>query len=215
MSFCYRRIAEVGHGFLAAVAGLLVLAGCSMSSAPASPVSTVQTYFFPLQNGLVYRYSRFTSGPAKNTYDTVVCQLIIGQTMADKNVLVDTSTGNPLFFIGFTHDANNNLAATLSTGDTTLLALDGPLVDSATWVADPVHRIRATVLARYDDYYLEDRAVHFPDVIMVRYHHDGEDESIYTLRFFASGYGLVREVEMAGGNTEIASLQLLDIRYPN
>jgi hypothetical protein len=128
---------------------------------------------------------------------------------------VDTSTGNVLFYLGFTHDANNNLAATLSTGDTTLLALDGLLEDSATWVADPVHQIRATVLARYDDYYLEGRAIHFPDVIMVRYHHDGADESVYTLRFFASGYGLIREVEMAGSNTEISSLQLLSVQYPS
>ena len=135
--------------------------------------------------------------------------------MADKNALVDLRTGNVLFYLGFTHDANNNLAATLSTGDTTLLVLDGPLEDSATWVADPVHGVRATVLARYDDYYLPDGSVHFPDVIMVQYHRDGDDKSVYTVRFFARDHGLIRQVEMAGGNTEIASLQLLSIQYPS
>ncbi|MDP4198212.1 MAG: hypothetical protein Q8922_04820 [Bacteroidota bacterium] len=201
---------------LVILAGLFALTGCSMGTVPISSTATVQDYFFPLQNGLVYSYSRFETGLNQNIYDTVACRLVIGQTMADKNALVDTKTGNVLFFIGFTHDANNNLAATLSTGDTTLLALDGVLEDSATWVADPIHHIRATVIGRYDDYYLPpNRTVHFSDVVVIQYHRDGDDASVYTLRFFANGHGLIREATFAGGNTEIGHLQVLGIQYPS
>jgi hypothetical protein len=189
----------------------LLIESCAVNDAQPAPEATVQNHFFPLDNGLVYTYSRFNH----NTFDTLTCRLVIGQTPSEQNTLLDSKTDSAVYYLGYTHDANGNLAAVLSSGDTTLLALDGQLQIGATWVADEVHNIRATVLDHYDDYYLPGRLVHFPDVLAVEYHQDGSPDNVYTLRYFARGQGLVFERELVGSNTEIASLQLLSVEYPS
>ena len=200
--------------FLIVAIGLLGLAGlqsCGINDPSPSPQATVESHFFPQDNGLLYTYIRFNH----NTYDTLTCRLILGQTVADKNALVDTKTDSALYYMRFTHDANGNYAAELSNGDTTLLALDGQLLTGATWVADEVHNIHATVVGHYDDYYLPGRLIHFSDVLAVKYHQDTQPDNVYTLRFFARDRGIVFERNLVGPNTEIASLQLLSVEYPS
>jgi hypothetical protein len=196
---------------LSGVIGLSGLNGCSVNDSQPAPEATVQTHFFPLDNGLVYTYSRFNH----NTFDTLTCRLIIGQTLLDKNVLVDTKTDSTLYALGFTHDVNGNLAAVMQNGDTSMIVLDGQLLIGATWIADAVHNIRATIIDHYDDYYLPGRLVHFPDVLAVKYHQDGQPSTDYTLRYFARDQGLIFERELVEETTEIASLQLLNVNYPS
>ena len=199
-----------------ALFGLLMagLAACSSGNDPgASSESPAKKYFFPTTNGAIYTYARTVTKDGHIAMDTLRCQLDVAQNLATKNDLRDIKTGKILYYFDLTHDALNNYAATLSSGDTTLYALDGTLQDSSTWIADPTHRIRATVVEHIDDYYPPRPAeVHFPDVISVKYQTDGDPTGIYTLRFFASGHGLIRETEVSPGGAEISSLQVLSIQ---
>ena len=186
------------------------LTGCAADVTGPTDVATVQSHFFPFDNGLVYVYSRFTN----NHYDTISCRMIVGQTSAQKDTLLIEGTNTPLYYLRLTQDASGNPAAELESGDTTLLALDGVLEPTATWIADQAHGIQATVVDRYDDYYLRGRMEHFSDVLAIKYHTNGQPDNVYTLRFFARDHGLILERQLVGPNTEIASLQLLGIQYP-
>jgi hypothetical protein len=188
----------------------LALESCAVNDTSSSGQATVQNSFFPLDNGLLYTYGRF----GNNRYDTITCRIVIGKTAAYNNVLLDTANSQLLYYIDFTHDANGNLAATLSNDTMTLMALDGNLQTGATWVADDVHGIQATVVGQYDDYYLPGRTTQYSNVLAVKYHQDGQPDNCYTLRFFAQGNGLILERQLVGPNTEIASLQLISIQYP-
>jgi hypothetical protein len=193
---------------LALVLGSALL-GCGVADTSLSGDATVHSHFYPIDNGVVYTYSRYNN----NRYDTISCRFVVGQMSVDKNALIITNTNTPLYYVGFMPDANGNQAAVLERGDTTLLALDGPLVPTATWTADQSHSIQATVVDRYDDYYLPGRLVHFSDVIAVKYHTTGQPDNVYTLRFFARDHGLILERQLALYG-EIASLQLISIQYP-
>jgi hypothetical protein len=184
--------------------------GCNVNDTTPSPQATVQGNFFPLDNGLIYTYDRFSN----NKYDTISCRLIIGQSALDNNYLYNIGDSQILYDIGFTHDANGNLAAVLSNDTMSLMALDGNLQVGATWVADDVHGIQATVVGQYDDYYLPGRTTQYSNVLAVEYHQEGQPASFYTLRFFAQDHGLILERQLVGPNTEIASLQLISIQYP-
>jgi hypothetical protein len=188
----------------------LALVGCAVNDATPTWQPTVQGNFFPLDNGLLYTYDRFNN----NRYDTLTCRLVIGQTAAYNNYLQNIADSQILYYIGLTHDANGNQAATLSNDTMTLMALDGNLQTGATWVADDVHGIQATVVGQYDDYYLPGRNTQYSDVLAVEYHQQGQPSNFYTLRFFAQGHGLILERQLVGPNTEIASLQLISIQYP-
>lgn len=202
-------------GWLLAMLMSVCVVGCSSTDGPgASQDSPAKRYFFPTTNGAIYTYARTVLRDGHFVTDTLHCQLDVAQNLATKNDLRDIATGAILYYFDLTHDALNNYAATMSSGDTTLYALDGTLQDSATWIADPTHHIRATVIEHIDDFYPPKPAgtVHFPDVIAVQYFNDGDNNGIYTLRFFASGHGLIREAEVAPGVGEISSLQVLSIQ---
>ncbi len=202
---------------IALLFGAAMLVGCSVNDAPTAPVPTVQSQFFPMDNGRIYTYRRFTN----NHYDTINLRLVISQNSLS-NVFVNTLTGDTFYRIGFTHDANNNLAAALSTDTSSLMALDGTLEPGATWIADEINGIHATVIKPYDDYYLPSptRQEDYHNVLEVEYHQDGQPSTTYTLRFFARDCGLIleRQIVAAGPNseiTEIASMELLSIQSPN
>ncbi|HZK75342.1 MAG TPA: hypothetical protein VFD13_00390 [Candidatus Kapabacteria bacterium] len=199
---------------LLAIAALLassaMVAGCMVNDASPSAEATVQSHFFPLDNGLIYAYRRFNN----NRYDTLQLRIKIGQPPSTTNELDNIATGLPYYYIGFTHDADNNLAAMLSTDTSKLMALDGSLQDSATWVADEVSGIHATVVAQYDDYYLPGdplRKTDYISVLVVEYHQNGQPASNYILRYFARDHGLILEQQLVGPGTEITSLQLISI----
>jgi hypothetical protein len=201
--------------WMAAVLAAIFFAGCSSGNDPSatSNDSPAKHYFFPTTNGAIYTYARTVTKDGHIVTDTLRCQLDVAQSLATKNDLRDIKTGAILYFFDLTHDGLNNYAATLSSGDTTLYALDGTLQDGSTWIADPTHRIRATVSQHIDDYYAPLPAdVHFSDVISIKYQTDSLPQSIYTLRFFASGHGLIRETEVSPGGAEISSLQVLSIQ---
>jgi hypothetical protein len=199
---------------LVALAASLCFVACRDGNGPPAPNdSPSKRYFFPTTNGAIYTYARTVTRDGHIVTDTLRCQLDVAQNLATKNDLRDIKTGKILYYFDLTHDAYGNYAATLSSGDTTLYALDGTLQINSTWIADPTHHIRATVIEHIDEYYPPRPAeVHFPDVISVKYHTDGEENGIYTLRFFASGHGLIRETEVSPGVGEISSLQVLEIR---
>jgi hypothetical protein len=189
-----------------------MLQGCTVNDATPAPQATVQSNFFPLENGLLYTYGRTTNF---TKYDTISCWLFTVQPPAIlQNVLEDTVTKAPFYSFVYSTDADGNPEGILSTDTSTLIALDGNLQDSATWVADEAHGIHATVVAQYDDYYLPGRQEDFADVLAVEYHQDGQPADIYTLRFFARGYGLILEREF-GPSSEISRLQLISVRYPS
>ena len=197
-------------GTIVPIAFFLAFEGCAVNDATPIWQPTVEGTFFPLDNGLSYTYDRFSN----NRYDTITCRLFIGQTAAFNSYLENLADSQILYYVGFTHDADGNLAATLSNDTMTLMALDGNLQTGATWVADDVHGIQATVVGQYDDYYLPGRATQYSDVLAVEYHQRGQPDNFYTLRFFAQGHGLILERQLVGPNTEIASLQLISIQYP-
>lgn len=203
----------VGAAKVLAVFFLLAgLTGCMVNDATPTPEATVQNNFFPLDNGLLYTYGRTTNF---TNYDTITCRLITVQPPTImQNELEDTATGTPFYYIDYTRDADGNEAALLSTDTSTLMVLDGTLQQGATWVADDVHGIQATVIQQYDDYYLPGRQEDFTNVIEVEYHQNGQPADTYTLRFFASGHGLILERELVGSSTEIARLQLIGIQNP-
>ncbi len=191
-------------------AAFLSVEGCAVNDATPSPEATVQTHFFPLNNGLVYTFQEYNN----HTTDTVQWKLVTGRP-GYPNVLVNYQTGDTIYRIGLTHDANGNLAALLSNDTQTLMVLDGELQKEATWMADVGHKIRAKVVDQYDDYYLEGRTTHFTNVLVVQYYidQDGQDDQIpssYILRFFAKDHGMIAQREIAG-QTEISSLQLISI----
>jgi hypothetical protein len=190
----------------------LFFGGCAVSDPPADSQPTVLSHFFPLTNGLIYSYSRFDK--TLNENDTLRCRLLVGQTKLDPDLLINTKTGDTVYHIGFTKDANGNQAAFMQNGDTTIYVLSGQLVPGARWVADIDHGIYATDTAHYDDYYLRDRQTHFPDVVVVEYQQTNHPD-IHTLRFFARDHGLIREVSLYGDGTEISSLQLISIESPH
>jgi len=207
--FLFRTILPKGT-ILFLLAAFTAFEGCAVNDTTPSTQATVEGNFYPLDNGLIYTYDRFSN----NKYDTITCRLVIGLTAAYNNYLVNIADSQVLYDIGFTHDADGNLAAMLSNDTMTLLALDGNLQTGATWVADDMHGIQATVVGQYDDYYLPGRATQYSDVLAVEYHQQGQPENFYTLRFFAQGHGLILERQLDGPNTEIASLQLISIQYP-
>ncbi len=187
------------------------LQGCTVNDSTPAPLATVQSNFFPLDNGLLYTYGRTTN---YTKYDTITCRMVIAQPPMNQNELKDTITNLPFYYISYTNDADGNLAGILGTDTSSLIALDGSLQDSATWVADGIRGIHATVVAEYDDYYLPGRQEDFKDVLAVQYHQDSQPMDTYTLRFFARGYGLILEREFVGPTTEIARLQLIGVQYP-
>ena len=191
------------------LSGIAMLGGCTANDAAPAPEATVQSHFFPLDNGLIYSYRRFNN----NRYDTLNLRITIGQPPL---ITMDNlATGLPYYHIGFVHDADNNTAAMLSTDTSTLMALDGTLEDSATWVADEINGIHATVVAQYDDYYLPGdplRQTDYASVLVVKYHQDNEPSTNYTLRYFARDHGLILEQQLVGPGTEITNLQLISIR---
>ncbi len=186
--------------------------GCTVNNATPAPEATVQSYFFPLDNGMLYTYGRTTNF---TDYDTITCQMVIAQSGLTQNELKDTTTKLPFYYISYTNDADGNLAGILSTDTSTLMALDGKLEPGATWVADEIRGIQATVVEQYDDYYLPGRQQAYTDVLAVEYHQDGQPADTYTLRFFARGYGLILERQLVGPTTEISRLQLIGIQYPS
>lgn len=189
-----------------------IFQGCTINDASSVSEATIRSHFFPLDNGIVYTYGRFNH----TRYDTLTCRLVIGQPPSMKNVFINSATGLPFYYIGLTRDANGNFtAATLSTDTSTLIALEGKLEPNATWVADEINGIHATVVEQYDDYYLPERKEDFADVLAVEYHQDGQPPGNYTLRFFARDKGLILERQFVGPGTEIASLQLISIQYPS
>ena len=202
-------------GLLFVLATTALIGGCRGTVTAPGPDITAGAYFFPFDNGLLYTYSRSTNTNNVIRYDTIVCRIVVGPSYLDANALVNTGTNTPLYRIRMSRDANGNAAALMEWGDTTLYALDGPLVPTATWIADPVNGIVATVVDRYDEYYLQGRLENFKDVIEVKYHQTGQPENVYTIRFFARNNGLILERQLAGPGTEIASLQLLGIRSPS
>src|SRR5665213_2010350 len=193
---------------MAMLALLSMLAGCTVNDATPAPPATVRGNFFPFDNGLLYSYRRFNN----NRYDTLNLLLNIGQPPSTSNTLINEATKLPYYHIGFAYDADNNLAAMLSTDTASLMALDGTLEQGATWVADDIHGIHATVITQYDDYYLPLRQQDYADVLEVQYHRDGDPPGNYTLRFFARDHGLILERQIVNPETEIASLQLISIR---
>ena len=194
--------------FVAAAALLLALAGCQGPSAPNLTTPTVQSQFFPLDNGLVYTYLRLLN----NRYDTLNLRLITAQP-GQQNVFVYNGTLDTFYRVSLTHDADFNEAAVISTDTSSLMVLDGTLEDGATWIADDIHRIHSTVIkAQYDDYYLPDvKGKDYSNVVVVEYHQDGQPENNYTLRYFAQGYGLILEEQIIGSSV-IASLELIGIQ---
>ncbi|HET6400446.1 MAG TPA: hypothetical protein VFH95_03520 [Candidatus Kapabacteria bacterium] len=211
----FRR--TIGTAVIGLLSGMTMLAsismlfGCAVNDATPAPQATVKSNFFPLDNGLLYTYRRFNN----NRYDTLRLLLNIGQPPLTTNTLLNTATNRPYYYIGFARDADNNLAAMLSTDTSSLMALDGTLEQGATWVADDINRIHATVITQYDDYYLPLRQQDYADVLEVEYHRDGDPPGNYTLRFFARDHGLILERQIVTPETEIASLQLLSIHNNN
>jgi len=193
-----------------AIAFGAALSGCGVTDNNPLGTATPQSHFYPIDNGLVYTYSRYSN----NRYDTISCILKVGRTRVDKDTLLISDPNTPLYYLWLGPDANGNQAAFLENGDTTLCALDGPLVPNATWIADETHSIQATVVDRYDDYYLPGRLVHYSDVLAVKYHTTGQPDNVYTLRFFARDHGLILERQLALYG-EVASLQLISIQYPS
>ncbi len=195
------------------LAAMICFGGCAVNDATPAPQATVQNNFFPLENGLIYTYGRTTNF---TNYDTITCRLITEQPpLILQNELEDTVTDRPFYYIAYSTDADGNPEGILSTDTSTLIALDGNLQDSATWVADETRGIHATVVAQYDSYYLPGRQEAFNDVLCIEYHQDGLPADTYTLRFFARGYGLILERELVGPTTEIARLQLISVQYPS
>ena len=191
----------------AVVLGIAVLAGCTPSDTPVVNTPTVQSQFFPIQNGLLYTYLRLSS----NRYDTLSLRLITGNP-GQEPVFVFDGIRDTFYRIDLTRDANFNQAAVISTDTSSLMVLDGTLEDGATWVADDIHRIHATVIkAQYDDYYLPGEAQDYKNVLVVQYHQDGEPDDSYTLRYFAQGHGLILEQQIVG-RLVIASLELISIQ---
>lgn len=202
--------------FVVMIAATLALQSCGVTDSTSSAdnsAATVRTHFFPQDNGMIYTYSRYKN----DKYDTLQCNLVVGLRADAPNSLVyhndATNSSSVLYYIAYTTDFYGNVAAELSTDTAKFLALDGELVAGATWIADPVHNIRATVVEHYDEYYLPGREAHYSDVVAVKYHQDGQPDNVYTIRFFARGQGLIFE-RLVAANTEIASLQILSIQYP-
>lgn len=190
----------------AIVLSIVALAGCTPSDTPMVNSPTVQSQFFPIQN-LLYTYLRLSS----NRYDTLTLRLITGNG-GQEPVFVYNGIKDTFYRIELTHDANFNQAAIISTDSSSLMVLDGTLEDGATWVADDIHRIHATVIkAQYDDYYLPGEAQDYKNVLVVQYHQDGEPDDNYTLRYFAEGHGLILEEQIVG-RLVIASLELISIQ---
>ncbi len=196
-------------GGIALFASSAMFAGCTVNDASPAPEATVQSHFFPFDNGLVYTYRRFNN----NGYDTLSLRIRIGQHPSTQSEMDNTATGLPYYYIGFTHDADRNLAAMLSTDTSALMVLDGTLEDSATWVADDIRGIHATVITQYDDYFLpgNPRGSEYPSVLVVKYHRDADPPGTYTLRYFARDHGLILEQQVVAPGTEITDLQLIGI----
>jgi hypothetical protein len=96
------------------------------------------------------------------------------------------------------------------------IALDGPLADSSTWIADQATATKATVFAHYDQYVPDPNSsqLSYNDVIVVKYHRATDPPSNYTLRFYARGIGLILEKTVVGSSTVIAALELVAIGDP-
>ncbi len=190
--------------------GAALLNGCGTSDAPPASTPTVQSQFYPLDNGLIYTYQRFLN----NRYDTLNLRLVTAQ-QGLQNVFVYKSANGTLvtfYRVSLTHDANYNQAAVISTDTSSLMVLDGTLEDGATWVADDINRIHATVLTEYDDYYLPDvKLKDYANVLVVQYHEDGQPNDNYTLRFFAQDHGLILEQQIVQRSV-ISSLELIGIQ---
>jgi hypothetical protein len=202
---------RVRTGILLSCLVALSIAGCATTDPPADPQPTVQSHFFPLTNGLIYTYSRFDRNSGR--IDTLRCKLLIGQTKADPDFLLNTATGDTVYYIGLSHDAGGQTAF-MRNGDTSVTVLAGNLVVGARWVADIDHNVYATDTAHYDDYYLPERKIHYPDVIVIEYQQQAHPD-VRTFRFFAKDHGLIREVSLFSDNSEISSLQLLSIESPH
>lgn len=184
--------------------GMLAMNGCTVNDAQPSSAATVQGNFFPLENGILYSYVR-TAGFSNS--DTISCLL--------KSMTPYQDSLGTLYTFSYIKDPNGYTEAILSTDTSNLIALDGTLVPGASWIADVQRGIEASVVTQYDDYYLPGRQEHFSNVVEVKYHQSGLPVDSYTLRFFASGVGLILERDIAGQSNEVSRLQLIGLQYPS
>lgn len=185
-----------------------MLSGCTADN----PVVTeedlsVKSHFFPIVNGSKYTYVR-TENAVK---DTTTYQVRVGEKRGDMNSLdrVDSNNRVPkvLYYFSYANDQFGQQAAVLK--DTAqFYALAGNLeLGGNPWIAQESPRLYAKVVNVYDQYVVTDD-VSFEGVIAVKYWHEGNELTDYTLRYYAKNYGLIKERKIFGSSSE-TSLQLI------
>jgi hypothetical protein len=190
---------------------------CSSPSAPVQVPTTADAYFFQQSTVPEYTYSQDNT----KKIDTVTYQVsLVDNTFNSylKLTTKDPSSPNPnvLYYFKNTQAPDGSVICLLANSPTDkgYIALKGTLDLGATWYADSMQNILATVVGKYAEYYLPGRQVHYSDVVVVQYADKTAPANSYIVRYFARNYGLILENTVTGPTSEISDLQLISFQGP-
>ncbi|MEI8135135.1 MAG: hypothetical protein WCH46_08705 [bacterium] len=190
----------------------LLFAACTAPSEPTSPSESADQYFFP-SNDNTYQYTY--SQDKLTAIDTTTYRLRVNDTLGSFSQLIGidqaSQTSEVLLYFKNQVTADGTVMGIIAEtpGDKGFVALQGTLDLGASWFADPNKQIEATVVGKYAEYYLPGRAVHYNDVVVVKYANKSGSADNYTIRYFARNYGLIMEQVVTGPTALVSNLQLL------
>lgn len=197
------------------LAAILALAACiSSCSTPdeTAPLSSnADNYFFQQNTGLQYTYSEDNLlSPDVSTY-SVKSTLAYGSFFSLVKQDLATSTSDTLLLFRNEKSADGSIECVLSNSpnDIGFVALKGKMDLGASWTADAIGNLQATIVGKYAEYYLPGRQVHYNDVVVVKYVDITAPAENYVVRYFARDFGLILERVIMGPTSEVTRLQLL------
>jgi hypothetical protein len=190
------------------------LIGCTSENSTNAPqsVAVANDYFFPQTNGLQYTYSNYTtSSPDTSTYQVIVNAQYGSYTRLQKQD-PDVPSTDVLYFYKTKTNSDGIMQCLMSReqdGADGIVALQGLLEVGSSWFADDANTIKATVMARHDEYLLPGHEQKYQDVVVVKYVDSKKSQDVYEVRYFARDYGLILERTIIGQLSEISNLQLI------
>ncbi len=198
--------------FATAFALAAMVSACSAPTDPAPLSSNADAYFFQPDLTQVYTYSQASS----TQVDTLSYQTSLVNPNNPYNSYLQlknqsTSGTGVLYYFKSEQASDGSPLCLLANSPTStgFVALKGNLDLGATWYADSMQNVQASVVGKYAEYYLPGRSVHYEDVVVVKYTDKTAPSGYYIVRYFARNYGLIFELTVTGVNTQVVNLQLL------
>ncbi|MDP4219701.1 MAG: hypothetical protein Q8916_04310 [Bacteroidota bacterium] len=190
-----------------------LLGACASPNDPAQLPSNANDYFFQQNLTFQYTYSQ-DNASVIDTSTYQVSQVDNSYNSYLKLANKDQSNAGVLYYFKNVQAPDGSAICLLANSPTDqgYVALKGKLEIGASWFADTAQNIQATVVGKYEEYYLPGREVHYNDVVVVKYADNRTSSDNYVVRYFARYYGLILQRTITGPTSESSDLQLISFQ---